>query len=351
MKYIKTVDEYSINEELKLKINWRGVLIGLCIVAAYKNYFPDTESSIIKKSYITVGDMNKIVADVDNKPTLKEKAAIDAIKNSLISDLKQDNKISDDKRKKLIDGINTIPFVLVDTDTIELITGKSYTLGCYFGYVDSVTNRLVTVILVDRERIKLGVHFDEIIIHELRHLVDDLLTDGKKEYSELSNIVDILDKDIVLRNEEGERKIRKKIDDYVDIMIRKTVNPKKLNYPEVKEISQNMKDQYFDAIFLDKKTMDYLTSSSEIYTRFHVLKRWMIKNGYLKDMNSEITQDTIINVMQSKKFFNPEMMNKDFFQLLFYMNVDFTGKTKSDVSKLNSIVTNYRDYISNEKPA
>jgi len=37
--------------------------------------------------------------------------------------------------------------------------------------------------------------------------------------------------------------------------------------------------------------------------------------------------------------------------LLFYMNIDFTGKTKSDMTKANSIVANYRDYISNERPA
>jgi hypothetical protein len=339
MKYIKTVDEYSINEELEFKMSWRGFLLGICIVAAYRHYFP-------AKKNLTLGEMNRIVADVDNKPTLKEKIAIDAIKNSLISDLKQDKKISDDERKKLIDGINTIPFVLVDTDTIQLITGRD-ALGCYFGYLDNFKN-LMTVILVDRERIKLGVHFDETILHELRHLVDDLLVDGRKEYSELSNIVDILDKDIVLRNEAGERKIRKKINDYIDVMVKKTGRE---NDPKTQEIGQRLKDQYFDIIFLDKDKMNYLTSSSEIYARFHGLKRWMIKNGYLRDMNSEITQDIIINMMKDKQFLNPKIIDKDFFQLLFYMDVDFTGKTKSDVSKLNSIVTNYRDYISNEKPA
>ena len=77
----------------------------------------------------------------------------------------------------------------------------------------------------------------------------------------------------------------------------------------------------------------------------------MIKNGYLKDINSEITQDIIINMMKEKKFLNPKIIDKDFFQLLFYMNVDFTGKTKSDMTKANSIVANYKDYISNEKPA
>ena len=92
MKYIKTVYEHSINEELNLKISWKQIIIGLCIFAAYKHYFP-------AKKNLTLSEMNRIVADVDNKPTLKEKVAIDAIKNSLISDLKQDNKISEYEEK------------------------------------------------------------------------------------------------------------------------------------------------------------------------------------------------------------------------------------------------------------
>ena len=338
MKYIKSSEEYSINEELELKIGWKQIIIGLCIFAAYKHYFPDRKK-------ITLGEMNRIVADVDNKPTGKEKAAIDDIKNSLIVDIKQDNKISDDKKENLIRGISTIPFIMVDSDTIELITGNENTLGCYFGYMDSFRNKMVTVILVDRERIKLGVHFNETILHELRHLVDYLLVNGKEEYSELSNIVDMLDKDIVLRNKEGEKKLRNKINDYVDIMVKNTVDPEDLGSSRVKELSDTLKDEYFDAIFLDKGKMDYLTSSSEIYARFHGLKRWMIKNGYLKDINSEITQDIIINMMQNKQFFDPEIINRDFFQLLFYMDVDFTGKTKSDMTKANSIVANYTDYL------
>jgi hypothetical protein len=338
MKYIKTIDEHSINEELKFKNSWRGFLLGMCIFAAYKIYFPD------RKRNITVDEMNQIISDVDNRPSESDKIAIDYIKNCLISDLRQDNRISDEQKKKLISGINSIPFVLVDSDTIELITGYK-TLGCYFGYIDSVKNKIVTIILVNKEIIELGFNFDEIIFHELRHLVDDLLVDGVKQYSELSNIVDILDKDIVLRNKEGERKIRNKVNDYVDIMIRNT--NRKLKNEELKEL----KNKYFKIIFLDKKDMDYLTSSSEIYVRFHGLKKWMIKKGYLKDINSEITQDIIIEMMQSEDFYELDTIRKDFFQLLFYMDIDFTGKTKSDVSKLNSIVANYRDYISNERPA
>jgi hypothetical protein len=77
----------------------------------------------------------------------------------------------------------------------------------------------------------------------------------------------------------------------------------------------------------------------------------MIKNGYLDDMNSEITQEIIINMMRSKEMFDVDTSRKDFFQLLFYMNIDLTGKTKSDLTKANSIVANYKDYMSNKKPA
>ena len=337
MKYIKTIDDYSINEELDLKIGWKQIIIGLCIFVAYKHYFPDNKK-------ITLSEMNRIISDIDSKPTVQEKSIIDKIKNSLVADINQETGISEDKKKKLLNGINTIPFIMVDTETISYITGNEKTLGCYFGYMDKVRNKLVTVILVDRSRVK-GVGFSETLLHELRHLVDDLLTDGRKDYSELSNIVDMLDKDIVLRNKEGEKKLRNKVNDYVDIMVKSTVNPNDLDSPRVKELSDTLKDEYFDAIFLDKGKMDYLTSSSEIYARFHGLKRWMIKNGYLKDINSEITQDIIINMMQNKQFFDPKIINRDFFQLLFYMDVDFTGKTKSDMTKANSIVANYTDYL------
>ena len=338
MKYIKTIDDYSINEELNLKISWKQIIIGLCIFAAYKHYFPD-------KKKLTLGEMNRIISDIDSKPTVQEKSIIDKIKNSLIADINQETGISEDKKKKLLNGINTIPFIMVDTETITYITDNENTLGCYFGYMDKVRNKLVTVILVDRSRVKGGVGFSETLLHELRHLVDDLLTDGRNDYSELSNIVDMLDKDIVLRNKEGEKKLRNKVNDYIDIMVKNTVVPEDLNSPRVKELSDKLKDEYFDVIFLDKGKMDYLTSSAEIYARFHGLKRWMIKNGYLKDINSEITQDIIINMMQDKRFLNPRIIDKDFFQILFYMDVDFTGKTKSDMTKANSIVTNYTDYL------
>ena len=342
MRYIKTKEEHLIKEELSINVGWKQVVIGLCIFVAYKNFFPE-------KKKITLGEMNTIVSSIDSKPNMDELTIINNIKNTLINDISKEKDISEDRKRVILNGINKIPFVMVDTETINLITGEETTLGCYFGYMGD-NNKPVTIILINRERLK-GVHFGETLLHEMRHLVDDLLSDGIDDYSELSNIVELLDKDIVLRNKEGEKKIRNKVNDYVDIMVKNTVDPEDLNDPEVKELADKIKDDYFKIIYLNKKNMDYLTSSSEIYARFHGLKRWMIKNGYLDDINSEITQEIIINMMRSKEMFDTDTARKDFFQLLFYMNIDFTGKTKSDLTKANSIVANYKDYMSNKKPA
>lgn len=65
-------------------------------------------------------------------------------------------------------------------------------------------------------------------------------------------------------------------------------------------------------------------------------------------MNDTITQEKLIKVFNdpnaSKAFFDFKI---DFFEILFYLNVDMTGKTKSDVSKANSIVANYTDFKNN----
>jgi hypothetical protein len=52
------------------------------------------------------------------------------------------------------------------------------------------------------------------ILHELRHLVDDVIG-GSNSYSEMDNVIDILDKDIISQNEKGKTKLRANIRIYV----------------------------------------------------------------------------------------------------------------------------------------
>lgn len=336
MRYIKTKEEYSINEEIN--IPWKGVIYGLCIGAMIKYYFPD-------KRPLTRDEIDQVINDIDNTPSTKENALIKNVKVSLINDIKLENDLSDDQKRKLINEINTIPFISIDKETIELIASEG-TLGCYFVHFNS-KNQLVKAILVNNERLASDTAFSETILHELRHLIDDSLSsDSRNSYSELSNIVDILDKDIILRNSEGSRKVKEKVKVFVQKTTYNLLDDKsRITSPEVKDIMKDLEGDYFKTIFLNKKTMTYLTSPDEIYARFHGLKKWMIKNGYLKDINDQITQDIIIKMLDDKKMSDNNIIFKDFFQLLFYLNIDFTGKTKSDLTKANSIVANYTDYV------
>jgi hypothetical protein len=99
-------------------------------------------------------------------------------------------------------------------------------------------------------------------------------------------------------------------------------------------------------MFDNKEDTKYLTSPAEVYVRFHGLKRWMIKNGYLKDMNDLITQEKIIQVLGDERIIREHgPYDLDFIEFLFYLDVDFTGKEPHDLKKVNSIVANYTDYL------
>ncbi len=97
-------------------------------------------------------------------------------------------------------------------------------------------------------------------------------------------------------------------------------------------------------MLLEKDMLKYLTSPHEVYARFHGLKRFLLKNGYIHSMNDKITQQHIIDLTAYPRFLK-NMADFDFFELIFYLNIDFTGKTESDMTKANSIVANYNDYL------
>ena len=340
MKYIKTINDYdSINEELN--ISWRQLLIGIGIMCALRYYLKDTK--------ITTKQTDKIIYDISNKPTTKEEVLIKKFKQNLIDDILSTNQLDTIKKDLIVSKIKEIRFVCVDTETMEFIGGEKGVMACYIKHFDERGNK-VKAIIVDKQRLN-SLGSEQVVNHELRHLVDDIMSDKGLPYSEFTNIVDILDKDIVLQNDKGKKKLQSKIDFYskqlVEIAIKTKISD--IKNPEGKKIAidavDSFKDQ-FQSMFDDKHTADYLTSPAEVYVRFHGLKRWMIKNGYLTDMNDVITQEKIIQILSDTRVITTAgKYNLDFVELLFYLDVDFTGKEPNDFKKVNSIVANYTDYI------
>lgn len=340
MKYIKTINDYDIvNEELD--ISWRQLLIGIGIMCTLRYYLKDHK--------ITTKETDKIIYDISNKPTTKEGVLITKFKQNLIDDILSTNQLDSIKKDLIVSKIKEIRFVCVDTETMEFIGGEKNVMACYMRHFDERGNK-VKAIIVDKQRLN-SLGSEQVVNHELRHLVDDIMRDKDLPYSEFTNIVDILDKDIVLQNDKGKKKLQGKIDFYskqlVEIAIKTKISD--IKNSEDRKIAIDAVDSFrdqFQSMFDDKHTTDYLTSPAEVYVRFHGLKRWMIQNGYLMDMNDVITQEKIIQILSDTKIITTaNKYNLDFVELLFYLDVDFTGKEPHDFKKVNSIVANYTDYL------
>ena len=344
MKYIKSSEEYSINE--KIEITWKELLVGLGIIYGINHYSSDELPKMSTK------DIDSVIVDINNAPTKQEDSFIRSIRQELINDIKSTNNLDSIKKQDIISAISDINFVCVNTETMEIIGRDRGIMAFYFRHFNENGQEL-RVVIVDKKRLN-SLGENSIIIHELRHLVDDILSEDSldnSEYSEFTNIVDILDKDIVMQTPVGKKRLKEKIDFYSKKLVELAIGNKidsieseqgrRVAIESEKKFSNN-----FLSMFDNKKDREYLTSPAEVYVRFHGLKRWMIKNGYLKDMNDQITQDKIIQVLN-----NPDLVkdiNKydlDFMEFLFYLDVDFTGKVPHDLKKVNSIVANYTDYL------
>jgi len=350
MKHIKSSEEL-LNEKNEVEVTWKQLIVGLAIAIGINHYFG-------KKTlpHMTGKEIDATINDINNQPSKSESAFIEKIRAELIKDIETTNNIDSIKKQKVISIVKDIKFVCVDSKTMEIIGENEGTMACYFRHFNEKM-QLVTAIIIDEKKLS-SFAAPHIIIHELRHLVDDILGGDEfdsQDYSELTNIVDILDKDIVLGTPEGKKRLQEKIDFYSRKLVELAVDVKyeDVHDEEGKKVFKEAEDDFknqFSGMFDDKKDTKYLTSPAEVYVRFHGLKKWMIKNGYLKDMNDKITQEKIIQVLNNKNLVRDiNKYNLDFFEFLFYLDVDFTGKTPRDFKKVNSIVANYTDYLSNKR--
>ncbi len=336
MNYIKTQNEYEMLNEGKL--TWKQLLIGLGIIYTF--------NTLTTNNPLTNAEIGELINDVNNNPTAFEDNFIRDIKGKLIYDIISTIKLSELKKSKIVEEINKIKFICVDSETINSISADGNAiLGCYITYLDT-DKKLIKAIFIDKSRIDKGL--DKTIIHELRHLIDDTLGNKDYRYSEMTNVVDMLDKDIVIQNEIGKKKLRDKLKVYTVLVSEKILGFKINSIKDTKKLKktnsfiEETTDDFFKDIS-DEDRIKYLTSPEEVYARFHGMKKWMIQNGYIEDMNSEITQEHIIRLFNDPKFYDGDYI--DFKELIFFLNVDLSGKTKTNMDKENSIVANYTDYI------
>lgn len=350
MIHIKSNDELIL-EKIDFK-KWKYYVMGISLYAAIASY-PNFRKAIGMKSRIDDITMHNMINDIESEATSKQKILIDDIKKSIIEEVISNNKLDNNEKEKVVNAIEKIKIVMTSNKNINLISSKEGSVAFYMNYID-IDKIQKKIIMVSEDSSTLS------ITHEIYHLIDDILGNNTSNYSEITEIINILDKDIVMKNSVGIKKLETKIDFFIEESLKQikkdSINQNKhLSDEEIKirvgKLKKIIIEDIKGIIYSDK---EYITSPSEIYVRFRGLKRWLLKEKFINNINEDITKKTIIDIFRNTKLFNNlEKGEIDHFELLFMLNLDITNEVESDediktLKRANSIVTRYSDYNKND---
>lgn len=306
----------------------------------------------IKPSYKEV--LNERIYNNEHTLSIEDSLVIKNVKNDLIFEIKNTNKLKENIKYKVIDSIKSVNITFTDFKKF-----KSYK---DFKFVDNLNGFYVVLdkkpyIFINSNAKGYDIK-DMIVYHELRHYVDDLIVDDfyKRSitYSDFSKLNDIImnTEDVDVMN----NKLLKKSIYVSQILFKDSINNVDgINYESNIRIDDlcnilNNSEMYVNTtkdIFRNISNVDvnYTFSKSELYVRMCSLKRYLYKKGYLSSINDNIKKEHIIlllsNMDLNYQFFSTE--NIDFYLLLYYIDFDLTKseKTLKDISierKINSII-------------
>lgn len=359
MKYLYTREEL-ITEKIEFK-KWRNYVLGIGVAFAILTYKLDQAKGEADKKQteldIRYNNLMNIINDINNTPTESEKIYLDQVKSEIIEEIKSSNKINRIDKEKVLKEIQNIRIIITSHKNINSVTDRGSN-ACYLRYVDTDETEK-KIILVSRDRLNTNSVF---VSHEIYHLVDNILGDKKSYYSEISQIVDILDKDIITKTPAGIKKVEDKINffikntkkntkksDTIPNTIKTSKAKSKITEEEILKLRTEIVTSLKNLIYASK---DYMIEPSEVYVRYHGMKRWLLKNGYIKSVNDTITKKIIIDLFSTDLLENLGNDEIDYFELLFFLNIDPTNEAESQdesetLKKMNSIATNYSDYVKN----
>lgn len=175
-----------------------------------------------------------------------------------------------------------------------------------------------TVHLLDSAKLK------NTLTHEFFHYVDYLIGKWSKINEKTINLV--INKSLANSPESSRAKLI-----YILFGIEQEDRFKHSN-PEI----YDMLDEYTKDIC---ENADYYTSHSEIYVRFQNLRKYMYENGIINDINSYITKDNLLDLLNSD-LWQLFKSDSDIIPLLIFMNFD--------VNQINKIAVIDKPTMSNK---
>ncbi len=218
----------------------------------------------------------------------------------------------------VINKVINIKITLSDFNKFKYVNGLGSSIGFYTISNDN------PCILIDNNLD--FIKKDMVIYHELLHYIDDLITDdiyhNKRKYFsdqlEMKKIICNKDDDIKLLNKITYMVLniypshRKEIDD--------RINYEKLSHDLIKSI------HYATTKDID---YEYHLSSSEYWVRLNQMRRYLIKNNFLK-IDEKLTKNHFILLLKDKNILKKWLSSDiDFFLVLIYTDFDILNKEKT----------------------
>lgn len=268
-------------------------------------------------------------------PTPEQAKLIKVVKNEMINDIIISAKLSENEKTKIINTITTIPIY------VENMKNISKEFSNYEGvYIHNhcIKGENSRYILLESDIFNRNYRY--VILHELRHLVDNILINGDSTYNTWSDkflIKKVLDQKLLDDNYYSYYMLREKVrgvSKYSSL-----ANVYKDSLPELNDrYKQLVEDEIMHILLRSKK---YVTSNSELYVRIYIMKKWLIDNGAMKDINEPINEEHIKFILTKNPIDLGTKNDIQFFEIFFFFNIDMDFDKKeytiNNINDLNNI--------------
>jgi hypothetical protein len=290
---IKKYDNF-INEELNIdseainKWIWRGILPAVIVYRLVQyGYQKDQAEKKVKYAIEHFVDASQIF-----------RKEIEYARNVAI------NKAIKFNDPNIIECIKNIPIRIGEAQENALAQFEEFN-----GVVCIVINKDLLTKLNNINELK------NTLTHELFHYVDFLTGNWSKINANTINL--IIDKENLTKE--------KLFNKLVLILLKK--NPDEIRDQGTYDALREVSDRVYNEI-------DYYTSPKEMYARFQNLRQFMFKKGYLDSINSDITKESLIKLLEDRSLYKEIEGDKDIIPLL--MIIKFNTSDLNKIAQLGN---------------
>lgn len=289
MKYIREFNQY---EQIDEKITFQEIAMYFALLLASYNTYT------VYNNYKEINKLYTIANSASYDGTIEQKHQIDSLKKNIIEQIRISPKFDKNIKPYILDSLQNVTIKFADPtgNLIKKRTGAFYMKLSNFenSLKNSIYSPLLTInktsienIIIVNKKYENDGDLVNVLVHEIYHYVDMLLGQ-KTTLSKELNLTQFIDKNVKNKNKDYiSRKFMSIIGKDID-----NISPKAQRL--LKKLSNTVSDQN-----------EYLTSSSEIFARWKTFKSYMVKKGYIKDMNSPVSTELFKEYISSNSNLEP----------------------------------------------